>query len=128
MAYPQGVNKKTQRRRKLPDIHQADNTLSTSAAVFWYSYHTALTWIRSNEHVISKCVQLLQIYPNLIQDKSMEHLWDFIQSLLQVDHSDGINITKHSEVVRHKRDTDGTRKLQGKHTSGKGRCDHGVLI
>ncbi|CAG5122134.1 unnamed protein product [Candidula unifasciata] len=116
MANYQGGSQKPRRRRKLPNIHHTDSTISTDAAIFWYSYHTAVSWIRSNEHIISKCIQLLQIYPNLIQDKSMDHLREFIQSLLQGDHSAGV---KQREVIRHKREADTTRKLQRKDSSGK---------
>ncbi|CAL1541859.1 unnamed protein product, partial [Lymnaea stagnalis] len=83
MASQPSTAHQNRRLRKLPLVvrRYRSSHPSTPAASF-YTYQNALLWIRNQQDLISRFVQLLQTYPNLIQDESMDHFWEFIEPLL----------------------------------------------
>ncbi|XP_012934835.1 uncharacterized protein LOC106011065 [Aplysia californica] len=88
------------RRRKLPTIHRRDVTGTNETPLFWYSYQNALHWMQNKEDVISKFVELLQLYPNLIQDASLDRFWGFLQPLLSSPGEEGKSSDRPEVKVR----------------------------
>lgn len=106
---------KSRRGRNLPAVQAMASTFTKNDPIFWCSYHSALNWIRTHQYVISKCVQLLQIYPNLIQDPSMDNFWDFIEPLVRDEHVGAI-FQRRTEYFKHKRSTDVTKHHEKEHS------------
>ncbi|KAL8566807.1 hypothetical protein ACOMHN_052205 [Nucella lapillus] len=64
------------RRRRLPHVQRASR--SRPSGTFWLTYSRAVDWLRRNHGVIDKTVELLEIYPTLIQEMSLDALWEFL--------------------------------------------------
>ncbi|XP_013067203.2 uncharacterized protein LOC106055482 [Biomphalaria glabrata] len=83
MTSHQNFSPHNRRSRKLPTaIRRNRNARPPSPCTTFYTYRNALQWMRGQRDVISRCIQLLQTYPNLIQDESMDRLWEFIEPLV----------------------------------------------
>lgn len=92
------------RQRRLPHALRPCRNPLTSPS--FYSYHSALQWIRTQQDVISQCVQLVQIYPNLIKDESLDAFWEFLEPLMgQVDIPDAGTLLTSKSISRNVRDT-----------------------
>ncbi|XP_059161150.1 uncharacterized protein LOC131944499 [Physella acuta] len=92
------------RQRRLPHALRPCRNPLTSPT--FYSYQSALQWIRTQQDVISQCVQLVQIYPNLIKDESMDAFWEFLEPLMgQAAIPDAGTMLTSKSISRNIRDT-----------------------
>ncbi|KAH9514833.1 hypothetical protein Btru_023752 [Bulinus truncatus] len=83
MTSLQRFSPQNRRYRKLPTVVRRNrNSRPPSPTSTFYTYQNALAWVRSQQDVISRFIQLLQTYPNLIQDESTDRFWEFLEPLL----------------------------------------------
>ena len=70
----------TRRQRKLPSMPQ-----SRRVQEFWPTFRGAVDWMQKHQEIIETALNLLEIYPKLIQHKSCDRLWDFISKVAYFD-------------------------------------------
>ncbi|KAL8585125.1 hypothetical protein ACOMHN_013141 [Nucella lapillus] len=63
------------RRRRLPYVQR---TGRSRPLTYWPSYKGGVDWLRRHHGILDTALGLLEIYPNLIQDRSMDVMWEFI--------------------------------------------------
>ncbi|XP_050405039.1 uncharacterized protein LOC126820906 [Patella vulgata] len=60
--------------RKLPHVPRGKKN-----HVFWPTYRGAVEWMRKHQEILDTATGLLEIYPNIIRDYSLDSFWNFIK-------------------------------------------------
>ncbi|ESO94231.1 hypothetical protein LOTGIDRAFT_161440 [Lottia gigantea] len=84
-------NKQVIRRRgrKLPHVPRQTKYKPN---VFWPTYRGAVSWLRQHQKILDTAIGLLEIYPNIISDYSLDSFWDFIKPFLYPDKSEKLTL------------------------------------
>ena len=73
-------DKAPRRQRKLPSLPHTRRSQE-----FWPTFRGAIDWMHKNQYTIETALNLLEIYPKLIQHKSCDRLWDFVSKVAFFD-------------------------------------------
>ena len=76
----------TRRQRKLPSMPHTRRVQE-----FWPTFRGAVDWMQKHHETIETALNLLEIYPKLIQHRSCDRLWEFISKVAYLDKQEATN-------------------------------------